>query len=296
MADVVLEARGLSKDYGNGRGILDLDLQVEQGTVFGFLGPNGAGKSTTIRVLLDLLRPTAGQARVLGKDPRLDGPTIRHQVGYLPGELVLPGGVNARRILQDLAHMRGRPAGPAFALAERLGLDLDEKIRRLSKGNKQKVGLVQAFFHRPHLLILDEPTDGLDPLLRAEVHAMIEEARDRGQTVFLSSHVIHEVEQVCDRVAIIREGRLQMEAPMDELRRAQDRHLRVRFGEPVAAGWFEQLGCVDHAEQEGQVVRFTVTGHVDGLVKALAAYRVEWIQTEHEDLEQLFMRIYGGDA
>ncbi|HET8682064.1 MAG TPA: ABC transporter ATP-binding protein, partial [Micromonosporaceae bacterium] len=219
MAEPAIRTEGLVKTYGRNRGLAGLDLAVRTGEVYGFLGPNGAGKTTTIRLLLDLIRPTAGRARVLGLDPRADGVTLRRRVGYLAGDFLVNGRQTARELLTYLGNLRGGvPRAAVDALAERLDLDTTRQIAALSRGNRQKVGLVQAFMHSPELLVLDEPTVGLDPLLQQEFVAMVREARAAGQTVFMSSHVMSEVQQTADRVGIIREGRLVAVEQVEQLR------------------------------------------------------------------------------
>lgn len=204
-----ISTRSLTKKFGRREVLHGVDFVVESGSVFGVIGPNGAGKTTTMRCLLDIIRPTSGEVRVLGKDPRLGGPELRRRIGYLPGELFLEGRVTGRKLLSHYEAISGPvPPGRIDALAERLGLDLDRHTRKLSKGNKQKLGLVQAFMHHPELLVLDEPTSGLDPLVQQEFHAMVREAQHQGQTIFLSSHVLSEVQQTADTVAILRDGRI----------------------------------------------------------------------------------------
>src|SRR5688500_6864356 len=204
-----IETRSLTKSYGQARGVIDLDLQVEEGEIYGFLGPNGAGKTTTIRVLMDLIRPTNGTAFVLGKNCQAEPVAIKAMVGYLPGELSLWNNLTGRQTLIYLGNLRGGVEQRVIeSYAERLQLDMGKKFREYSKGNKQKVGLVQAFMHKPRLLILDEPTSGLDPLNQQEFFRIVSEVREAGATVFLSSHILSEVEQISDRVGIIREGRL----------------------------------------------------------------------------------------
>ncbi|MEX1270903.1 MAG: ABC transporter ATP-binding protein, partial [Acidimicrobiia bacterium] len=208
MVDAI-QTHGLTKRYGDTLALDGLDLEVHAGEVFGFLGPNGAGKTTTIRLLLDVLRPTEGSATVLGLDPRSDGLELRKRVGYLPGDFVVDGRQSPREFLTYLANLRGGlPPSVYETLAERLGLDLDSRIGTLSKGNRQKVGLTQAFMHEPELLILDEPTSGLDPVVAREFLMMVREARNSGQTVFMSSHVLSEVQSTADRAGIIRKGKL----------------------------------------------------------------------------------------
>jgi ABC-2 type transport system ATP-binding protein len=205
----VIVASGLSKDFGGGRGLFGLDLEVARGEVFGFLGPNGAGKSTTMRLLLDLIRPTAGSARILGLDTRKESVEIRRRVGFLPGDLALYPKLTGRAQLDYLAQLRpGVDQRVRDSLVDRFGADLDRSIRQLSTGNRQKLGLIQAFMHEPELLILDEPIAGLDPLVQQSFHALLGEVSAQGRTVFLSSHTLSEVERVTDRLAILREGRL----------------------------------------------------------------------------------------
>src|SRR5256886_2182066 len=209
MADLAIHTDQLTKMYGSRRGLAGLDLSVTTGEVYGFLGPNGAGKTTTIRVLLDLIRPTSGRVELLGGDPRQDGVALRRRIGYLPGDFTVDGRQSVTELLTYLGNLRGGvPRARMTALAERLDLDLTARFRSLSKGNRQKVGLVQALMHAPELLILDEPTSGLDPLVQQTFLSMVREARAAGQTVFMSSHVMSEAQQTADRVGIVREGRM----------------------------------------------------------------------------------------
>ncbi len=289
-----IAAQGWSKDFGQGRGILDLDLEVRRGEVFGFIGPNGSGKSTTIRSLLGLLKPTAGRARVLGLDPHRHGSELRAQIGYLPGELSLWENRTGGTFLQDMSDLRGGLDGERQAvLVERLGADLGTKIRRLSKGNKQKLGLVQAFMHDPDLLILDEPTDGLDPLLRREVHGLILEAKARGATVFLSSHVIHEVEQVCDRVALVRAGRLLLSQTLLELRANLEEQWIVEFAQPVPPAAFQGIEGVARVWSRGpRQYRFLLEGSPAALVKLIANFEVASCRTSTQELEDALLYLY----
>ena len=262
----MIETSGLCKLYGKKPALVDLDLSVREGEVFGFIGPNGAGKTTTIRLLLDLIRPTRGSARVLDLDSRRDGVPLRRRVGYLPGELALYEDLTARELLRWLAGLRaGAGRGSIEPLAERLALDLDHPIRSLSKGNKQKIGLVQAFMHEPELLILDEPTSGVDPLIQREFHEMLHEARGRGQTVFVSSHVLSEVERIADRVGIIRDGRLVVVDDVGALKARAVRQVEIHFSEPVPPDAFEGLTGVRDARFDGDVARFVISGPIDPL-------------------------------
>src|SRR6516162_2244498 len=232
---LALTTRGLTKLYGDVQALRGVDLEVRRGEVFGFLGPNGSGKTTTIRCLLDLIRPSGGTLRVLGLDPQAEPVAVRARVGYLPGELRLDDNLTAAGVLRFFNALRGNRAEPAFIrhLADRLGLDLDTPIKNFSKGNKQKVGVVQALMHRPELLLLDEPTSGLDPLVQQEVLRLIGEARAAGATVFFSSHVLSEVEEVAERVAIIRRGEVVEVAETASLLGRSVRRVRVRFGRPL---------------------------------------------------------------
>ena len=246
MADTAIQTEGLIKTYGRGnRGLAGLDLEVKTGEVYGYLGPNGAGKSTTIRILLDLIRPTAGRVRVLGLDPRADGVEVRRRVGYLAGDFVVDGRQTGRQLLTYLGNLRGGVAAATVgALADRLGLDLDRQIKGLSRGNRQKVGIVQAFMHEPELLILDEPTSGLDPFLQQEFVRLVQAARQRGATVFMSSHVMSEVQQTADRVGIIRDGALVTVESVESLRERAVRSVTVTFDGAFDASDFDRLpGC-----------------------------------------------------
>ena len=250
----VIETEGLAKYYGKRRGLESLDLEVRSGEIYGFLGPNGAGKTTTIRLLLDLLRPTSGRATVLGTEPHAGGAALRRRIGYLSGDFVVDGGQTGGELLAHLGHLRGGVARERIdALADRLGLDPRVRIRSLSKGNRQKLGLVQAFMHEPELLILDEPTSGLDPILQQTFLDLVEEAKVAGQTVFMSSHVLSEVQRSADRVGIIRDGRMVDVEAVDVLRRRAVRHVELHFDEPVAIEAFAGLPGVSDVTLDGRV-------------------------------------------
>ena len=293
-----VETAGLTKFYGRALGIESVDLEVRVGEVFGFLGPNGAGKSTTIRILLDFIRPTKGSARVLGLDVRRDSIAIKRRVGYLPGELAMYEKMTAREMLGYFAGLRGMSdLGDVDVLSERLELDLDVKIRKYSTGNRQKVGLVQAMMHRPELLVLDEPTSGLDPLIQAEVHRMLDEVRADGRTVFLSSHVLPEVERIADRVGIIRRGRLVVVDDVAEIKRHAVRKLLIRFAEPVLAAAFDGLpAVVDTRTISDREVEVSVEGSVDPVIKRAAEYETVSISADDGDLEAAFLAFYSDDA
>lgn len=291
-----IRTEALTKRYGDTLALDHLDLEVREGEVFGFLGPNGAGKTTTIRLLLDIIRPTAGSATVLGMDPRTDGVALRRQVGYLPGDFVVDGRQTPREFLTYLGNLRGgvdRRRMEEFA--ERLELDLDLRIRSLSKGNRQKVGLVQAFMHDPQLLIMDEPTSGLDPIVQREFVAMAHEGRDAGQTVFMSSHILSEVQNAADRAAIIREGRLITVDEVEVLRERALRSVEITFDEPVSIDAFSDLPGVTDLEVNDGVLRCRLSGKADALVKAASRFDVVDLISEEPDLEELFFHYYTGE-
>ncbi|RKR87465.1 ABC-2 type transport system ATP-binding protein [Micromonospora pisi] len=293
MTESAINTENLTKTYGRNRGLTGLDLRVERGEVYGFLGPNGAGKSTTIRLLLDLIRPTSGHVRVLGVDPRTDGVRLRRRIGYLAGDFVVDGRQTGRDLLTYLGNLRGGvPRSRIDELAARLDLDLSRRIKGLSKGNRQKIGVVQAFMHSPELLILDEPTSGLDPFLQHEFVTMVREARAAGQTVFMSSHVMSEVQQTADRVGIIREGRLITVERVEELRERAVRQVEIVFEAPVEAAEFASLPNVGDVTVTGNTLRCRLDGRADALVKAAGRHTVLSLRAEEPDLEELFFDYY----
>ena len=295
MGEDVIHAENLTKFYGKQRGIIDLSLEVSRGEVFGYLGPNGAGKTTTIRTLMDFIRPTRGRASIFGLDTRRRSREIRRHIGYLPGEMALYENMTGGDLLRYLGNLRG---GVDWAvvegLAERLDLNLNQRIRSLSHGNKQKVGLVQAFMNRPQLLVLDEPTTGLDPLMQQQFYQLIAEARADGQTVLLSSHVLPEVERVCDRVAIIREGRLVAVETVATLKARALRRMEVHFASPVPLDAFKDLPGVGDVSVDNTILRCTIVGKLDAVVKAAARYEVVTMITHEPTLEEVFLTYYGG--
>ncbi|MEW9530133.1 ABC transporter ATP-binding protein [Microbispora sp. NPDC049125] len=287
----VVETEGLTKFYGSRRGLEDLTFAIQPGEVFGYLGPNGAGKTTTIRLLLDLIRPTSGRATVLGADTR--DTAVRARIGYLPGELALEGKERAHTYLNFLADVRGGVSrGRIDELAERLDADLSITMGELSKGNKQKVGLIQAFMHDPELLILDEPTSGLDPLVQQEFLAMVREVRTSGRTVLMSSHVLAEVEHVADRVGIVRSGRLVAVEDVAALRERAVRHVELQFDAPVPKEAFDGLPGVRDLGVEGASLRCTIDGRPDALIKAAAKFTVVHLVSAEPDLEEIFLTYY----
>ena len=293
MATAVVRAERLSKDYAGHRGVDDLTFEVEEGEVFGYLGPNGAGKTTTIRLMLDLIRPTSGRIALFGVDVRTGGPRVRRGLGYLPGDLRLYDRLTPREHLRYFASLRGMSGlGDGERLAERLELELDRPIRTLSKGNRQKVGLVQALMHRPALAVFDEPTSGLDPLVQQVVYELVAEATADGRTVFVSSHVLSEVQHIAHRVALIRDGRLELVDDVESLRQRALTRVAVTFAESPPPGAFDRLPGVREVGRNGEVVRLTLEGSADPLVKALARYDVRAIDSHEADLEDVFLELY----
>jgi ABC-2 type transport system ATP-binding protein len=293
MAGDAVETSGLTKDYGNGRGIFDLELHVPVGEVFGFLGPNGAGKTTTIRLLMGLIHATRGSARIFGLDCDRDAVAVKRTVGYCPGELPQFGGWRGSEIVAYVAGLRGDVKDAAItALATRLDLDLGRKYREYSHGNKQKLALVLAFMHQPQLVILDEPTTGLDPLVQQEFYAIVRDARAAGSTIFVSSHVLSEVEHICDRVGIVREGRLATVSKLGDLVGMRAFHVEIEFADGVPA---EQLKTVQGLEQlrvEGRRASGILRGSFEPLMTALIGRRVIGLVSREPSLEEVFLTYY----
>lgn len=284
----------LTKFYGKSRGIIDVGLNVQAGEVFGYLGPNGAGKTTTIRLLLNFLFPTRGSAIVFGKDVVRDSFEIRKSTGYLPGDLVLYQDMKGEEFLRYAANLRsGVDLNFIKKLTERLQCDLSVRIGSLSHGNKQKIGLVQAFMHRPRLLILDEPTNGLDPLVQQEFYQLIKEAKQNGQTIFLSSHVLPEVERICDRAGIIRDGRLVAVETIEALKSRALRKLEIHFRVPVPMERFVGIDGVKDVVLKENTLECVVTGELDKVIKAAAEYHVVNIISQEPTLEEVFLTYYG---
>jgi len=289
----IISTEKLTKSYGVHRGILDVDLEVNPGEVFGFLGPNGAGKTTTIRVLLDLIRPTSGTARVFGIVSSEDPVAIHRRIGYLPGEFNLYDRLTGAETIEYFANLRGGlDRAYSGQLIERLGLDPSRRFREYSKGNKQKVGLVCALQHQPELLILDEPTAGLDPLVQQVFNQILFEAKAAGRTVFLSSHIISEVERTCDRVAIIRDGQIVRLDTIEALREMAAHEVELRFAEPVDPAPYGAVPGVSHLAVEGNTLRMLVTGPIAPVVRLAAdGHLVDFVSRE-PTLEEVFLAEY----
>jgi ABC-type multidrug transport system ATPase subunit len=295
--DPVVETQGLSKDYGSGRGLFDLDLTITRESVFGYLGPNGAGKTTTIRLLMAMIRPTRGTARIFGLDSQKDAVAIKRKVGYLPAELPQFGGLRGSEVVAYLAGLRGGvDKGRVKSLAERLEVDLGRRFREYSSGNKKKLGIVLAFMHAPELLILDEPTGGLDPLIQQEFYRLLGETRANGATVFLSSHILSEVEHVCDRVGILRLGRLIRVAELEELRDIHFHKVEMVFESLPPLEKLAKVHGLEQLVRQGNRVSFTLHGDFEGLFKAAAGSKVVNLSSHEPSLEEVFLAYYREDG
>ena len=296
--EIVILSQGLKKNYGSVQALRGMDLEVHRGEVLGFLGPNGAGKTTSIRCMLDMIRPNGGILRVLGIDPQKDPLAVRARVGYLPGELHMEGNFTVEGMLRYLNRLRGGKADWEFVrrMAARIDLDLKIQVKNLSKGNKQKVGVIQALMHQPELLLMDEPTFGLDPLVQQEVLRLVVEARNEGATVFFSSHILSEVEAIAERVGIIRAGVVVEVAEVSSLINRSLRRVRIRFKAIVDSSGLARLPGVKLLDSDdGHTAFLQVEGDIDSLIKALAAYPVSDFETERPTLEEVFLAYYGQD-
>ena len=293
MQPAILTER-LTKAYGRRLGVERLDLEIGAGEIFGFIGPNGAGKTTTIRLLLDLLRPTAGRATIMGLDVHRQSVAVRGLLGYLPGEFGLDPRTTGRELIRYFSRVRGlRGLGIADELAERLGLDLDLPMGRLSRGNRQKVGLIQALYHRPPILVLDEPTTGLDPLVQDTFLQILRETREEGRTTFLSSHFLSEVERVCDRVAIVRAGRLAATETTETLLEKRRKRVTMVFDSPVDALPFTRLPGVGDVEAWQNSITLRLSEGIDAVIKLAAQHTLLDLRVEHPSLDEVFMSYYG---
>ena len=293
----VIETHELTKRYGRARGIEGVSMTVERGEVFGFLGPNGAGKTTTIRTLLDLLHPTSGSVTIFGLDSRRDSLAVRARLGNLPGDFTYDPRLTGRELVSFLADVRGVDGlGRTAELADRFEADLDRPLGELSRGSRQKIGLVQAAFHDPELLVLDEPSSGLDPLMQEEFLTFVAEERERGHTIFLSSHELDEVQRACDRVAIIREGRLAAVESVEDVTGRSYRHVTIEFAGPVDPSEFRRIADVSDLACTGSRLTFKLTGDVDPVIKAAARHTVTELELSRPTLEEVFLTYYGGNG
>ena len=293
--DLAIQIHGLTKSYGKVRALQGIDLEVKRGEIFGFLGPNGAGKTTTIRCLLDMIRPDGGKASLLGIDPQADPVTIQALTGYLPGEMQFYDNLTVERQLRFFSDMRNGRVEWDYVrrLAERLDLDFKPQIKNLSKGNKQKIGVIQALMHRPELLLLDEPTSGLDPLIQQEVIGLLRDANTAGATIFFSSHIMSEVENVAKRVGIIRKGEIVEVAETSILTQRTLNRLTVRFKRAVDVrelGHLPEVAILSHID--GNSVTLQVTGDMEKLIRSLSGLPVLDLESERPSLEEIFMTYY----
>jgi ABC-2 type transport system ATP-binding protein len=293
----IIQTERLTKAYGVHRGINDIDLEVAEGEAFGFLGPNGAGKTTTIRVLLDHIRPTSGRATVFGIETTVDPVAIHRRIGYLPGEFTLYDKLTGGQTIEYFANLRGG-VDTLYQqdLIARLDVDPSRKFREYSKGNKQKIGLIVALQHRPDLLMLDEPTSGLDPLVQQTFYDVIREAKAEGRTIFLSSHILSEVEKTCDRVAIIREGRLAKVDRVEALRDLAHHQVELRFAGDVPVGAFAAIAGVSDVSAEDHLLRMRVSGSITPVVREAARYELLDFVSREPSLEETFLAEYGKGA
>lgn len=294
---VAIATYNLTKTYGANRGIWNINLSIQQGEIFGFLGPNGAGKSTTLRTLIGLMKPTSGRAEILGLDPHTQTTEVLARIGNLPTEFALDDRMTGRQMLSLFSRLRGLPdLAYADELAERLDADLDRPMRRLSRGNKQKIGIIQALYHKPEVVILDEPTGGLDPLVQESFLSLLVEAKGRGQTIFFSSHVLSDIERVADRVGIIRHGDMVAVEDPHELTGRAHRQVRVEFATPMTDDMCRHLAGIPgvaNAAFESTIARFTVSENIDAVIKLLGEHQVRALDVERPSLEEIFMTFYG---
>ena len=293
--EIAIQVQGLTKSYGKVRALRGIDLQVQRGEIFGFLGPNGAGKTTTIRCMLDMIRPDGGKALLLGMDPQAEPVAVQAQTGYLPGEMQYYDNLTSERQLRFFNDIRAGRAEWDYVhqLADRLALDLKQPIKNLSKGNKQKVGVIQALMHRPELLLLDEPTSGLDPLMQQEVLGLLREANSTGTTIFFSSHIMSEVENLAERVAIIRSGEIAEVTNTSNLTHSTVNRITIRFKRPTDFSGLVTLPGVEVLSQADQTsLTIQVTGDMEMLVHTLGGLPVLDLETERPSLEEVFLTYY----
>ncbi len=294
MSEKIIETQSLTVYYGKHRGIKDVDLSVERGEVFGFLGPNGSGKSTTQRVLLDVIRPSGGKAHIFGMDCQTEGSEIRQRVGYLPGELSLYPNMTGAQYLKLMGNINGTKVDEAYrqTLYERLQFDPSRKMAQYSRGNKQKVGIIAAFMRKPDLLVLDEPTGGLDPLVQQTVMEMVKEVKDDGRTVFFSSHILPEVEAVCDRVGIIREGELIQTSPVDVLTKRAFKRVRLTLKEVPENGRFNQIDGVSETDHNQNIIDLEVRDNIEQVMQTAISFGLADLDILPVTLEEIFLAFY----
>jgi ABC-2 type transport system ATP-binding protein len=290
--ETIIQTTNLTKSYGKNRGIKDVNISVNKGDIFGFLGPNGAGKSTTIRTLLDFIRPTGGSATIFGLDCQKETVQIKKRIGYIPGDFGLYGNMTGWKYLEYFGKVRGGyDEAAAKDLAHRLEIKPDRKMKEYSRGMRQKIAIIQALMNNPELIIMDEPTNGLDPLVQQTFMDMINEAAGDGTTIFMSSHILSEVEKVCNRVAIIKDGEIATEEKVEDLRKKSGNVLHVKFGEEVNPDIFKMPGVVNPTRLNGYY-KMTVTGNMESLLGEISKHKVADISIHKMTLEEIFMHYY----
>lgn len=292
----VIETKQLSKYYGKERGIIKLNMQVQEGEIYGFIGPNGAGKSTTIRTILSIIHPTSGSASIFGKDVTKYGPEIRQEIGYLPSEVFYYDNMKAKDLLRYSASFYNRPKSQTDhrikELASLLDLNLDKKIDDLSYGNKKKVGIIQGLLHEPKLIILDEPTGGLDPLIQQKFFSLIRQENKRGATVLFSSHILGEVQRLCDRVGIIKDGKLIKVEKISDLLKNSTKRFKLATNSPTDKSLFSKIKGVSELTQDGNELNFLFRGHLMEVTKVIAKLDLVNLEVTEPDLEEIFLHYY----
>jgi ABC-2 type transport system ATP-binding protein len=290
--DPVIVIDGLRKAYGNIQAVKGISMSVERGEIFGFLGPNGAGKTTTIRCMLDVIRPSAGMIRVLGLDAQQDSIALHRHIGYLPGDVRLPGQMTGKQVINYFSRLQGREPVLLNDLTARFDVEMKRPLKGYSKGMRQKIGIVLAFMCDPDVLILDEPTSGLDPLLQKTFNEFLLEEQARGKTIFMSSHIMSDVEKVCHRVAVIRKGELVTVEEVEKLREKAGQRVTIEFGDSVNVDELARIPGVSMARQSNGTYQLNIMGSMDGLIKALAQHEVLRLQAEEAPLEEVFLKFY----
>jgi ABC-2 type transport system ATP-binding protein len=280
------------KSYGKIQAVKGISMRVEQGEIFGFLGPNGAGKTTTIRCMLDVIRPTSGTLRVLGLDAQRDKMELHQRIGYLPGDVRLPGQMTGKQVINYFSRLQGRQPVLLDDLLARFEVEIKRPLKSYSKGMRQKIGVVLAFMCDPDVLILDEPTSGLDPLLQRTFNEFLQQEQQRGKTIFMSSHIMSDVEKVCQRVAVIRQGEIVTIEEVEKLRQKAGERVTVEFGDAVSAEELERMPGVSNVTSHNHAYHFNVGGSMDALVKALSRHEVLRLQAEEAPLEEVFLKFY----
>ncbi len=289
----VISLKNVTKMYGTNLGVSDITLDVEKGTIFGFLGPNGAGKTTTINMLVDLIRPSSGNIKIFGLDAQADSLEIRRRIGFLAGDFALDENLTGWQQLEYFGNLRGGASRQKIkTLAERLDCNLGRRIKTLSRGNRQKVGLISALMHDPELLIFDEPTSGLDPLIQAEFNKIIFEHQQKGKTTFISSHILSEIQETCDQVAFVREGKIVVNKPLTEITKGAPKEIRIITKDPQIKSVFRSMKGVHNLKAMGLVTSFTYEGEIHALLTVLAKQKIEDLVIQDADLEEIFIKFY----